>query len=247
MDWLADHLPVFMLPALAVLLFTGYPVALVLSGVGLLFCLLGWLLDVFPLVALYNVPLRVWGSISGSLIYPAVPMLLFMGLAMEKSGVAREMLICMRLLLRRVPGDLAIAVTLLGLLLAPVAGLIGASVATLALIALPTMLEQGYRVDLATGSVAAAGTLGIILPPGIMLFFLAQLLQVPMGSLFLSTIVPGLMLAVLFIFYYWLRATVDPASAPRGTASSESAGHLLFYVVRSLALPVTNSPTAGFR
>ncbi len=239
METLAELLPVLMLPALALLLFSGYPVALVLAGVGFLFALLGWLVGEIPAVAFLNIPLRVWGSISGSLIYPAVPMLLFMGLALEKSGVAREMLLCMRVLLRRVPGSLAVGVTILGVLLAPAAGLIGASVATLALVALPTMLEQGYRPSLAAGSVAAAGTLGIILPPGIMLFFLAQLLGVPMGSLFLSTLAPGLLLAALFIVYYMAKAHFDPGAAPGFDSEQESLpGNLLWYVIRSLALPV---------
>ncbi len=239
METLAELLPVLMLPTLALLLFSGYPVALVLAGVGLLFTLLGWLVGEIPAVAFLNIPLRVWGSLSGSLIYPAVPMLLFMGLALEKSGVAREMLLCMRVLLRRVPGSLAVGVTILGVLLAPAAGLIGASVATLALVALPTMLEQGYRPSLATGSVAAAGTLGIILPPGIMLFFLAQLLGVPMGSLFLSTLAPGLLLAMLFIVYYIAKAHFDPGAAPGFDSSRESLpGNLFWYVIRSLALPV---------
>ncbi len=239
METLAELLPVLMLPALAVLLFSGYPVALVLAGVGLLFTGLGWLAGEIPADAFLNIPLRVWGSLSGSLIYPAVPMLLFMGLALEKSGVAREMLLCMRVLLRRVPGSLAVGVTILGILLAPAAGLIGASVATLALVALPTMLEQGYRPSLATGSVAAAGTLGIILPPGIMLFFLAQLLGVPMGSLFLSTLAPGLLLAALFIVYYMAKAQFDPGAAPGFDSARESLPrNLLWYAIRNLALPV---------
>ena len=166
-------------------------------------------------------------------------MLLFMGLALEKSGAAREMLLCLRLLLGRIPAGLTIAVTLLGILLAPAAGLIGASVATLALVALPTMLEQGYKPSFATGSVAAAGTLGIILPPGIMLFFLAQLLGVPMGSLFLATIVPGLTLAGLFVVYYALRGAFDPELAPPARdAEKMKMGRLFLYVGRSLALPV---------
>src|SRR3546814_20437302 len=109
-----------------------------------------------------------------NLIYPAVPMLLFMGIALERSGIARELLTCLSLMLRRLPGSLAIAVVVIGVILAPSAGLIGASVATLALIALPSMLAQGYRVPLATGSVAVEGTPGLVFPPGLLLFFLAD-------------------------------------------------------------------------
>src|SRR3546814_2236089 len=97
------------------------------------------------------------------------------------SDLARELLTCLSLMLRRLPGSLAIAVVVIGVILAPSAGLIGASVATLALIALPSMLAQGYRVPLATGSVAAAGTLGLIFPPGLMLFFLADHMDVQLA------------------------------------------------------------------
>jgi tripartite ATP-independent transporter DctM subunit len=239
MEFLSEWLPFLMLPVMAIVLFSGYPVALILAGVGLLFTALGWLTGDIPGVAFLNLPLRIGATFRGNLIYPAVPMLLFMGLAIEKSGVAREMLLCMRVLLRRVPASMTIAVIILGILLAPAAGLIGASVATLAIVALPTMLEQGYKPSIATGSVAAAGTLGIILPPGIMLFFLAQHLNISMGSLFLATIVPGLGLAVLFMIYYVGRAAWDGTGAPPiENEFKGQAGKLLLYVFRSLALPI---------
>jgi len=232
-------LPLAMLPTLALLLFSGYPVALVLAATGLLFAGLALATGLMPIAALYNIPLRVWGSTSGNLIYPAVPMLLFMGLALEKSGVAQDMLLCMRLLLRRVPGNLAVGVTILGILLAPAAGLVGASVATLGVVALPTMLRQGYRPSFATGSVAAAGTLGIILPPAIMLFFLAQQLGVSMRALFLSTMLPGLLLAVLFMLYYVLRATWQPQVAPPvGVDEPDVPQGLLRYALRAIGLPL---------
>ncbi len=239
MEGLAEILPILMLPTLAVFLFSGFPVALVLTGVGMLFGVLGWMTGEFPAVAFLNIPLRLDGTISYNLIYPAVPMLLFMGLAIEKSGVAREMLLCMRVLLRRVPSSMSVGVLILGILLAPAAGLIGASVATLGLVALPTMLEQGYKHSVATGAVAAAGTLGIILPPGILLFFLAQHLSVSMGSLFLATLVPGLLLALLFIAYFVAQGRISGTGAD--AIDNEYEGRtlaLISYVVRSLALPV---------
>ena len=239
MESLAELLPILMLPTLAIFLFTGFPVALVLAGVGLLFAGLGWMTGEFPGVAFLNIPLRLNGTISNNLIYPAVPMLLFMGLAIEKSGVAREMLLCMRVLLRRVPSSMSVGVIILGILLAPAAGLIGASVATLGLVALPTMLEQGYKHSVATGSVAAAGTLGIILPPGILLFFLAQHLSVSMGSLFLATILPGLLLALMFIAYFIMQGRISGTGAEAIDNEFEGrTGALIWYVVRSLALPI---------
>ena len=183
-----DILPYAMLASLAVLIFSGLPVAVLLAGLGVGFCLIGIAIGEMPVIALLNIPLRIYGSINGSLIYPTVPMLLFMGMALEKSGIARDLLLALQHLLGRVPAGMAIAVTLLGILLAPTAGVIGASVATLALIALPTMLEQGYRPSLASGVVAAAGTLGLILPPAIMLFFLAGRLRVTIGHMFLAAL-----------------------------------------------------------
>jgi tripartite ATP-independent transporter DctM subunit len=236
---LVDHIPALMIVTLALMLFTGYPVAFVLAGVGILFAGLGVILGEFPMIAFFNVPARLWGSINGSLIFPTVPMLIFMGVALEKSGVAQEMLLALQGLVRRLPGSMAVAMTVLGILLAPSAGLVGASVATLALIGLPTMLAQGYRRSFSVGSVAAAGTLGIILPPGIMLFFLADLMQISMGPIFVSTLMPGMLLALLFMVYYIGRAFFDPATAPRQPADPTLRYRdILLSAFRGLTLPV---------
>jgi tripartite ATP-independent transporter DctM subunit len=239
MDWLIDNLALLMVLALAVLLFSGFPVALVLIGVSLCFSVIGYALDLFPIVAYYNIPLRIFSNVGENLIYPAVPMLLFMGIALERSGIGRELLTCLEVWLRRVPAGLAVAITLIGIILAPSAGLVGASVATLAFLSLPTMLERGYRPSLATGSVAAAGTLGLILPPAIMLYFLADELGVLISHMFLSTIVPGLLLAALYVVYYVGSAIVDPRIAPSIESLPARGGwQLAGYTLRSLALPV---------
>jgi len=238
-EWLIEALPLIMIGTLPVLLLTGYPVAFVLSGTGVLFAGIGLLLGEFPMVGFFNVPLRVWGSLNGSLIYPAVPVLLFMGVALEKSGVAEELLECLQRLLRWVPGNLAVSMTLMGIILAPAAGLVGASVVTLAFIGLPVMLRQGYRPSTATGSIAAAGTLGIILPPGVMLFFLGELFRVPIAAMFVSTVIPVLAMAGLFIAYYVLShlgrrgAGIVRVEPWRGSARS-----FTWLVLRSLVLPV---------
>ena len=140
MDFLIDNLALFMVLALALLLFSGYPVALILIGVALGFGVIGYALGQLPLVAFFNIPLRIYSTLGENLIYPAVPMLLFMGIALERSGIGRELLLCLQVLLRRVPASQAVAVTVIGVILAPSAGLVGASVATLAYLALPTML-----------------------------------------------------------------------------------------------------------
>ncbi len=239
MDFLVDNLALFMVVALAVLLFTGFPVAFVLAGVGLGFGLIGYALGEFPLIAYFTVPLRVYSTLADNLIYPAVPMLLFMGITLEKSGIGRELLLCLQVLLRRVPANQAVAATLIGIVLSPSAGLVGASVATLAFLALPTMLARGYSPAFASGSIAAAGTLGIILPPAIMLFFLADLLGVMIAHVFLSTVVPGFMLAALYLAYYVTAAVLAPHIAPAPTdLPKRSAAELAFYAARSLALPL---------
>ncbi len=239
MDFLVDNLALFMILTLAVFLFSGLPVAMVLTGIGLGFGAVGYVLGEFPLIAYYNIPLRVYATLADNLIYPAVPMLLFMGIALEKSGIGRELLLCLQVLLRRVPASQAVAVTLIGLILAPTAGLVGASVATLAFLAFPAMLASGYRASFASGSIAAAGTLGLVLPPAIMLFFLADLLGVQIAHVFLSTVVPGLLLTALYLAYYVAAALIDPRVAPplkdvpvRGVVD------LAVYSARSLALPV---------
>ena len=234
-----EAFPLLMIVALIVLLFSGFPVGGILAGIGLGFAFLGIALDEFPLATLFIIPTRIYQTVGENLIYPAVPMLLFMGIALETSGAARELLVCLQRLLAWLPGSLCIAVILLGLILAPTAGLIGASVATIALAALPTMLDQRYRPEIATGSVAGAGTLGVIAPPAIMLFFLADALGVPLGTMFLGPIVPVLMLAFAYMSYFVIVACFGKARYAGASAADDvPAGSLLLYIFRSLVLPV---------
>ncbi len=237
-----EVLPYLMLGSLAVLIFSGLPVAVLLAGLGIFFCLVGIALGEMQWMALLNVPLRLYGSINGSQIYPTVPMLLFMGMALEKSGIARDLLLCLQHVFGRLPAGMAIAVTLLGVLLAPTAGVVGASVATLALIALPTMLDQGYRSSLASGVVAAAGTLGLILPPAIMLFFLAGMLRTPIGHMFLAAMWPAGILIGLYLIYYITAAMISPPKAVKGhTEADWSLGwsrlQWFWFYIRGLVMP----------
>ena len=237
-EFLNDYLPVIMLVAFAALIFTGFPVAFLLGGVGIATTLIAMLVGIFPENAFYNIPLRLFGNFSHSYIYPAVAMLLFMGVALEQSGISREMLKCLHLLFRRVPGSLAVSVTIIGVLLAPSAGMVGASVSTLTLVALPTMIDSRYPVPVATSAVAAGGTLGLILPPGLMLIFLASRLGVTVGEMFLATVIPGLLLVGIYILYFIARGTLDPAMRQSREPEEEISGlQLLIYVLRSLALP----------
>lgn len=235
-----DALPFLMLGSLVVLLFSGLPVAIILCGVGIAFCFVGIALDEMPFIALYNIAPKLIYAIRGTPFYPAVVMLLFMGVALEKSGIAQDMLTSLRYLLRRLPAGLAIAVLLIGVVLAPAAGVVGASVVTLALIALPAMLKHGYRPAEATGAIAAAGTVGIILPPAVMLFFLSGKFQVPVGSMFMATVVPGGLLILLYLLYYLIRGWYAP---PAQTAAAtddypETTTGWLTLFVRGLIMPL---------
>lgn len=234
---LADYFPHLMLLALVLLLFTGFPVGGVLAGVGVGFALFGVMLNEFPVATLFLVPQRIYDTIGENLYYPAVPMLLFMGVALEISGAARECLLFLQRMFARVPGSMCISVILIGLLLAPMAGVIGASVATIAVAAMPTLLAQRYSPETASGVIAAAGTLGVIAPPAIMLFFLADALDLTIANMFLAPIAPILGLALGFIAYFVLTDIIwkRPATA---TALPESTGSLLRYLVRGFVLPV---------
>jgi tripartite ATP-independent transporter DctM subunit len=242
MDILYDNVALMMFLALGLLIFTGLPVAFVLMGVGIAFGLIGYGLGLIRLEAFGAIYFRVYGTLADSedIAWYAVPLLIFMGSMLQQSGVARELLLCLKVLLRRVPGGLAVAVSLIGVILAPMAGMVGAVVGTLALIALPTMLEEGYSPSFSAGVVAAAGTLGVALPPGIMLFFLADAMGMHVPLIFLAMIGPGLLLFALYIGYYGfvaLRGTGEIRPVPTGGGSTTEKATPHFF--RGLFLPVS--------
>ena len=209
-----ELLPVFMFAALALLLFSGFPVAWVLGGVGIGFGFIGLYFGVFSFIEFFNVVSRLWGTAAESLILVAVPMFIFMGTMLERSGVANDLLYALQVLLRRTPGGLALSVTIMGTIMAATTGIIGASVVMMTLMALPVMLDRGYNVPLATGTIAASGTLGILIPPSIMLVIMADLLSISVGTLFLAAIFPGLLLALLYLVYIYVRTRIHPELAP---------------------------------
>ncbi|CAM4121857.1 TRAP transporter large permease subunit [Kerstersia similis] len=158
---------------------------------------------------------RLWQNAANNQILVAVPCFIFMGIMLEKSQVADNLLRVLQLLLRRVPGGLALAVALLGTILAATTGIIGASVVMLTMMALPAMLAQKYDVRLGTGIIAASATLGILLPPSVMLVMMADLMAISVGNLFLAAILPGLMLAALYCIYVVVISMIKPQLAPR--------------------------------
>jgi tripartite ATP-independent transporter DctM subunit len=209
-----DFLPIAMFVTLAILLFSGFPVAFILGGIALLFGLLGYLLGVFKIVEFFNFVPRIWGQAAENLVLVAIPAFVFMGVMMERSGIANDLLYCVQVLLKRVPGALALAVTIMGTILAAMTGIIGASVTMMTALALPTMIRQGYSHGLACGTIAASGTLGILIPPSIMLIIMADLLSVSVGNLFMAALVPGLTLAGFYLLYVVLASWLNPAMAP---------------------------------
>ena len=214
LDFVVEYLPIFMFVTLAVLLFTGYPVAFVLGGVAVLYGVIGIFFGVFSAIEFFNFVPRIWGQAAENLVLVAVPTFVFMGVMMERSGIAEDLLYAVQVLLRRVAGSLALAVTIMGTILAAMTGIIGASVTMMTAMALPTMLRQGYSHALATGCIAASGTLGILIPPSIMLIIMADLLSIPVGSLFMAALGPGLILAAFYLTYIAVLSAVKPSVAP---------------------------------
>lgn len=234
-----DLLPLLMFAALAILLFTGFPVAFILAGTAFAFGLIGWAFDYFSFIQFYNIATRIYGGIGANLILVAIPMFIFMGIMLEKSGVAEDLLHAMQVLLRRVPGGLALSVTAMGTILAATTGIVGASVIMMTLLALPVMLQRNYDVGLATGTVAASGTLGILIPPSIMLIILANLMATPVGTLFAAALVPGLLLCGLYFVYIYTTCRLKPSRAP-GISDAElpaSRGAMTRLLLRSFIPP----------
>lgn len=239
MEWIADHLSVLMFLVLTFIMFVGYPVAFVLGGVALAFGALGIAFDVFRPAQFGSLIPRIWGQAVQNQVLIAVPMFVFMGTILEKSGVADELLKALQVLTRRIPGGLAISVTVMGTIMAATTGIVGASVIMLTLIALPTMLERGYSKELSVGTIASAGTLGILIPPSIMLVIMGDLMTLSVGTLFTAAILPGLLLAGTYLVYICIYAALNPRMAPPLSSAEgpQNAGELLRLVLRSFLPP----------
>ena len=208
----------------------GYPVAFVLGGVSLLFAVIGVFSGVFDPVFLQALPNRLFGIMNNQTLL-AVPLFVFMGVMLEKSRVAEDLLESMSRLFGTLRGGLAISVCVVGALLAASTGVVGATVVTLGLLALPTMLRRGYDPAVATGTLAATGTLGQIIPPSIILVLLGDVLSsayqqaqirmgvftpktVSVGDLFIGALIPGMMLVGMYIAYLIFVAVTQPKKLP---------------------------------
>jgi len=221
-----------MFAALFVLLLAGFPVAFTLGAVALGFGSIFLGLDFFNLL-----PLRIWGIMTNFTLL-AVPLFVFMGVILEKSGIAEELLETMGRLFGRIRGGLAISVVAVGALLAATTGVVGASVVTMAVIALPAMLKHGYAPTLASGTIAASGTLGQIIPPSIILILLGDVIGVPVGQLFIAAAVPGMMLVFSYMAYIGFIAWRHPELAPAIEANPEDDEHLALKVIKGLLPPL---------
>ena len=201
-------------------LFTGFPVAWVLGGIGVMFAGVGYLGDTYldtatglDYLTLGLVVNRIY-KIMDNWVLVALPMFIFMGLMLDKSGVAERMMKSMQELFGPVRGGLAVTVTLIGIILAASTGIIGASVVLLGLLSLPAMSAQHYHRPLALGTIAGAGTLGILIPPSIMLVIMADQLGLSVGDLFMGAVFPGLILGFLYVTFILIYAYIKPQAAP---------------------------------
>ncbi len=254
---IAHLLIILMVIATGSFLLCGYPVAFTLAGTALAFALIGIAADVIALRDILAYPDRIFGTMTNDVLL-AVPLFVFMGIVLERSKIAEELLEAMERIFRGVRGGLGVSVFIVGALMAASTGIVGATVVTMGLISLPTMLRRGYDPALASGSIAAAGTLGQIIPPSIVLILLGDVLaneylnvkrelgeraihSISVGDLFAGALLPGLGLVVLYIAYQIIIAYVRPDLVPPAATGldsddSPSMGSFLGMLLPPLAL-----------
>lgn len=226
-------LPLFMIVCLISGIFSGYPVAFVLGGIGIIFAFVGDL----PFAFLGIGVSRIYAGVISNWLLLAVPLFVFMGSMLDKSGLAENLLYSLERLLGGRKGGLAISVALLGIIMAASTGIVGASVVMLGVLALPVMLKEKYDPKLAVGTIAASGTLGILIPPSIMLVLVGDILQISVGDLFLAAVFPGVLLGGLYIGYIIFISILKPDAAP-AVAVKEDRGSLVVALIRDLFAPL---------
>ena len=261
-----EYLDLLMFGVAILALILGFPVAFTLAGVAIIFALIGNHLEAFPFQFLRAIPQRIFGTMTNEVLM-AVPLFIFMGTILEKSKVAEDLLENMSKLLKGIKGGLGISVTLVGALLAASTGIVGATVVTMGLLSLPTMLKNGYNPKLATGVITAAGTLGQIIPPSIVLILLGDVISnayqksqlnmgifspdtVSVGDLFAGSLLPGLLLVSFYIIYQLIKALLDPLSAPIKNDDNSDTNYKdllkVLFPPLSLIIAVLGSILSGF-
>ncbi len=226
MEWMA----LILFLTIIVVLLLGFPVAFSLAGTSLIFAFIGIITGTFEQSFLTGLPNRIFGIMTNTTLL-AIPLFIFMGITLEKSKIAENLLESLSELFMNIRGGLGVTVTLIGMLLAASTGIVGATVVTMSLLALPTMLKKGYSAEISTGTICASGTLGQIIPPSIVLVMLgdvisssyqyAQLNQgnfsprtVSVGDLFAGALIPGLILVALYIMYILINGHFNPTAMP---------------------------------
>ncbi|QNJ24235.1 putative Tripartite transporter component (TRAP-T family) [Synechococcus sp. MIT S9220] len=222
--------------ALIVALLSGFPVAFCLGGIGVIFALLGMLSGEIEPQFVTALPQRILGIMANFTLL-AIPAFVFMGSMLESSGIAERLLETMGRLLGRLRGGLALAVVLVGSLLAATTGVVAATVTTMGLISLPAMLRAGYDKSLATGVIVASGTLGQIIPPSIVLVVLGDQLGISVGDLFIGALLPGLLMSAVFAIYVLLISALKPELAPELKPELTGSSHPL-QLVQSVLPPI---------
>ena len=249
-----DLLPLVLFAIVCLFLMAGYPVALTMAGVSLLFAIHGKLAGGFDLAFISLIPNRIYGILINQNLF-AVPLFVFMGSMLERSRIAEDLLKNMELVLRALPGGLGISVILVGMLLAASTGIVGATVVTMGILSLPTMLRAGYQPALACGTLCATGTLGQIIPPSICLVLLGEVISnayqqaqlnlgvfapdfVSISDLFAGAILPGLLLVLAYGAYVFATALFKPELAPPTTEDIDSDVNLFVALLKGLFPPV---------
>lgn len=238
-----DYLVIGMFLSFIGLLFTGFPVAWVLGGVAVLFTFIGYVSDLWlgTITGLDYLTLgmsvnRIF-KFMDNWVLVALPMFIFMGLMLDRSGIAEKMMKSMQELFGKVRGGLAVTVTLIGIILAASTGIIGASVVLLGLLSLPAMMGQGYSKPMALGTIAGSGTLGILIPPSIMLVIMADQLGLSVGDLFMGAVLPGLILGVLYISYILIFGLIKPDALPLPTDRRPIQLRMIWDVLKTIFPP----------
>ena len=253
---MAEFIPILFFVVICLALMAGYPVALTLAGVSLLFAVAGNLLGGFDMAFIALIPNRIYGILINQNLY-AVPLFVFMGVMLERSRIAEDLLKNMALVFGRIPGGLGISVIIVGMLLAASTGIVGATVVTMGILSLPTMLKAGYKPALACGTLCATGTLGQIIPPSICLVLLGEVISnayqqaqlnsgvfapdfVSISDLFAGAIIPGLILVLAYGGYVFMVALIRPADAPpvQHREDSLTRSALLVALLKGLMPPV---------
>ena len=245
MELTINHLLVIlMFVCFIALLFTGFPIAFVLAGVSMLFAGVAYFSDLY-LGTATGMDFRALGLIVQRIfrlmdnwVLVAIPMFIFMGLMLDRTKIAEQMMKSMEALFGKVAGGLGVVACIIGIVLAASTGIIASSIVLLGTISLPIMLQQGYNKSISLGTICASGTLGILIPPSIMLVVMADQLAISVGDLFMGAVIPGVLLGVLYIIFILIYGFIRPEQVPLAKDRPPFTWIMIWEALKSLASPV---------